>query len=59
MTTIKLTDQEWKDKLKNPATQWKDKTSADFVWQNRLLTMCTTQKHMNTFVDKAVRNRIY
>jgi len=42
MTATQLTHQEWKATLKNPATQreWKDKMSAEFLWQNRLLTMC-------------------
>lgn len=58
MTTTQLTDQEWKDIPKNPATQkeWKDKMSVEFLWQNRLLTTCKTQQDTNTFVDKAIRN---
>jgi hypothetical protein len=58
MTTTQPTDQEWKDILKNPATQkeWNDKMSAEFLWQNRLLTMCTTQQDTNTFVQEAIRN---
>jgi len=45
MTTTHLTGQEWKATLThNPATQkeWKDKMSTEFLWQNRLLTMCKT-----------------
>jgi len=61
MTTTQLTDQEWKDILKNPATQkeWKDKMTAEFLWQNRLLTVCKTQQDTNAFVDMAIRNLIY
>jgi hypothetical protein len=58
MTTTHLTDQEWKNIFKNPAThkEWKDKMSTEFLGQNRLLTMCKTQQDTNTFVDNAIRN---